>query len=696
MRSRPRFRVRADGSLAQTFTVSSTREAFSDADDAAARRDLRRRARRLRRRLLAPPPRLVVSDWCDKNRWLSQGASSAGGRWRTDKTPYLREILDAIGDAAVPEIVIPKAAQVGGSEVILNAIGYMMAEDPGPSLLIQPTVEAAKNFVGERLEPMLRDSPRLRGIVRGGNGRRHSDDTKQKKTFAGGYIAAIGSNSTAGLRSRPIRWLFVDELDEWEASVGDQGDPLELATRRTTTFHNRKRIVVSTPTVEGASKTWELWEASDQRHYEMPCPTCGEFQRLEWKNARGEYCLEADRDEAGELMPATARYRCQAEGCGALIPEREKSRMLARGRWRATHPGRRARGYHIHGLLSPWLSWAEILEKFLASRRSRDLLQVFVNTFLGLPFAPDSEKLEPTALMARAEPFGPREVLETDDAPTYFLPPSVGLVTAGVDVQKDRLEVLTVGFAAREEAFVLEWAQLYGNPTEFAVWQELDAWLLEPRGGVTPAAVCIDTGYLQGAVYRYARSVSSARRILPTKGEDGRGRLLIQRPGPVKRKGEEKPWLVGVDTAKDLLAARLRSALGAPGSVHFSDTLAPEFYAQLTAEHLVPKVRGGRVVRLWELLPGRRNEALDLTILCLAALHSLGPKTIATLASYAARRAATLEAIGSKSGQNPPPGDDDGGAVVAPLEPPRPTPPPVSPFSLPRAPGKRGGFVRRY
>jgi phage terminase large subunit GpA-like protein len=514
-------------------------------------------------------------------------------------------------------------------------------------LMIQPTVEMAEAWSKERLAPMLRDTPALRGIrtteTRGMA--RSSDDTLRRKVYPGGWLAILGANSAASLASRPVRRVIGDERDRWPISAGNEGDPLELARRRTITYWNRKIVEGGTPTEEGVSSTWDKWGLSDQRHWVVPCPHCGEEQRLRWRDDDGQYHLVCDRDEDGRLIPETAAYRCAH--CAALIEERQKAAMIAAGRWVAEQPGRRVRGYHIWAAYSPWMTWAEIVREFEAARGAEALLRVFVNTILGLPFAPAAEKLDPSKLMARAEPMD-------------VVPPEVGLLTAGVDVQADRLEYVVAGWGEREAACVLEYGQVEGDPGKDETWGALAEVLGAPRDGLRIRAVCADTGYRPETVWRWAHGRLPFK-VFPTKGMDGRGRLIVTAPGAVTHKRQRRPWLVGTDTAKDSLAARLRSVVPGPQSVRFADTLVPEYYEHLTAEELRTVYVQNRPVRRWTLRPGRRNEGLDCTVLALAALHALGARTIATLGALAERR-----------------------------KPPEPRETPAPP---PRRPARRGGWV---
>jgi phage terminase large subunit GpA-like protein len=589
---------------------------------------LRAIERELRARHFQPPPRLTVSQWADRYRVLPRT-----GRWRTDRTPYLRGIMDALSDDSIERIAFMKPTQVGGTEVLLNALGFYAAEDPCPILLIQPTVDMAKGFSRERVDDLLSMSPRLRGLVRK-SGRRSSEDTLQFKSFPGGFLAIIGANSPSGLRSRAIRVLLADELSAWPESAGDEGDPLELAERRTATFWDRKIVGTSTPTVHGFCAITRLWEDSDQRRFFVPCPHCGEYQPFRWRNSDdetlhnieveepGRYRLLFERDDADEVIPESVTYTCD-NGC--VIEERHKPQMLAAGEWRAFRTGRRIAGFHLNALYSPWVSWAEICSKFLKAKSSPELLKTWVNTFGGMPWKDAGDRIEPHALMARAEALDP-------------VPPDIAGVTIGVDVQGSWLDCQLVAWGAREESWVLARHQIEGDPESLGTWDALDEWLWQDHGAPL-FGVAVDTGYLPERVWRWMDRQPAARRrlLFGTKGMPGRRPTFVTPPGATTTKKQRRPWLVSVDEGKDLLARRLRAQPG-PGFVHFADTLDPAYFEQLTAEQVVTVYRAGRPVREWRLIPGRRNEALDTYLLALAALYARGPKLVGRLHEYVEKR----------------------------------------------------------
>src|SRR3990167_4939868 len=336
---------------------------------------------------LEPPPTITVSEWADRFRMLSPEASSEPGQWHTARAPYQRALMDAAMSDDVHTVVIMSSSQIGKSEILLNTIGYLIDLDPCPILMVQPTLEMAEAFSKDGLEPMLRDTPTLRAKVK--LGKRDASNTIRHKGFPGGQITLAGSNSPAGLASRPIRVVAADEVDKWD--VSDEGDPLALAARRTATYWNAKHIVTSTPTIRGVSRIEAKYAESDQRRCFVPCPHCESMHVLEWQHVKWT---------GGD--PETAHLVCP--GCGATIDEAERARMLQTPEWRASAPFRGIAGFHLWEAYSPWRRLADIVADFLEAKKAPDTLQVFINTSLGETWEEQGEQAEGHVLLARREP----------------------------------------------------------------------------------------------------------------------------------------------------------------------------------------------------------------------------------------------------------------------------------------------------
>ena len=452
---------------------------------------------------LRPDQALSVSEWADAERVISGRAAGEPGRWRTARTPYLRVPADALGPRSpIRRVVVMKAAQLGFTELAVNWLGFTICHAPAPFLFVQPTVELGKRLSRQRIDTAIAESPTLRARVSAARGR-DAANTILLKEFPGGLVAITGANSAAGLCSFSCRNWVLDELDRFPLNVDGEGDPLSLVEARGRTFGaRRKELLMSTPTHAGLSRIEREFSATDQRRYFVPCPYCGhrqplDFARLEWEPGR----------------PKTARYRCA--GCQALIREGSKTRMLAHGEWRATAPvvDASVAGFHLNALYSPvgWLSWAEIAAAAEAAAGDPQKLQTFTNTVLGETYAtpadaPDWHRLrerQTTALLGTI----PRGVL---------------FLTAGVDVQRDRLEISIWGWGRGLRSWLVDHRILDGDPASEACWAALSlvcaaTWPVGDELAMPLAKIAIDTGYATPAVYRWARH-AAARARRPRQG----------------------------------------------------------------------------------------------------------------------------------------------------------------------------------
>ena len=407
-----------------------------------------------------PRSKLTGSEWADLYRYVAPGTSPEPGEWRTSRVPYLREPMDAATDRRTETVVLMWSSQLGKSELLLNILGFYVDQEPAPQLMLQPTLEAAESFSKERIDPTFRYSPGLANkLEEGKDGRgssRKSSTTIRMKHYPGGYLALVGSNSPAGLASRPIRVLLCDEIDRYESTK--EGDPLKLARQRTTNFHNRKIVLVSTPTIKGASPIHAEYLKSDQRLYYIPCPHCGHEHEWRW-----EY-VKWDKDESGNALPFTARIECPK--CGGRVREAYKPNpdLLSAGKWKPTNPDSRIRGYHINSLCSPWVNLYELVEEFLLATKNRDKtgLMEFINLKLGEPWDErDGDEDIWEHLHRRREYY-------VDDN----LPDGVVILTAGVDVQRDRLECTVYGWGVGKECWGIEHRVIRGAPDSLDTWQQ--------------------------------------------------------------------------------------------------------------------------------------------------------------------------------------------------------------------------------
>lgn len=552
------------------------------------------------RKRLKPPPRLTVSEWADQYRKLSAESSAEPGSWKTSRAEYQRGIMDAISDPSIETVVLMMGAQMGKSECLNNVVGYHIAQDPSPILVVQPTLDMAQTWSKDRLAPMLRDTPALQGLVKDPRSR-DSGNTTLHKSFPGGHVTGCGANSPASLASRPIRIVLCDEVDRFPISAGTEGDPVTLARKRSATFWNRKIILVSTPTNKGASRIEQAFEESDKRLYYVPCHDCGHEQTLKWSQVQ----FESDR-------PETAGYAC--ESCGSIWDDAGRARAVRRGEWRATDKFAKTAGFCVSGLYSPWIPLEDAVRDFLAARKQPSTLRVWVNTYLAETWEEDGEGVDDYSLSERAEDWGD-------------IVPADGLIlTAGVDVQDDRLEAEIVAWGKDEESWSIAYKTIHGDPSGPVVWRDLDEFLYgvyehEYGEEMVVRATCIDSGgHHTQAVYKYV-STREAKRIFAIKGVGGEGKPMIGKPSK-NNIGKIKLFPVGVDTVKSELFSRFKITEPGPGYCHFPEGRDPEYYKQLTAEKVKIKYHKGFARR--EFVKIRtRNEALDVRVYAKAALALL-------------------------------------------------------------------------
>jgi phage terminase large subunit GpA-like protein len=566
-----------------------------------------------------PDPLLTVSEWADQYRVLSTRASAEPGPWRTERTPYLKEIMDCLSPSSpVERVVFMKGAQVGATECGNNWIGYVIHQAPGPMMAVQPTVEMAKRNSKQRIDPLIEESEVLRKLVRDPRSR-DSGNTVLAKEFPGGVLVMTGANSAVGLRSMAARYLFLDEIDGYPGDVDDEGDPIQLVAARARTFARRKIYLVSTPKITGLSRIEAAFEESDQRRYWVPCPVCGEYQTLKFAQLTWP-----------KGKPKQAVYVC--EHCSARLENHQKHTMLARGEWRPSAVGDgRTAGFWLSSLYSPvgWFSWADAAEMFEKARKNPTLLQVFVNTVLGETWAEAGDAPDWQRLYDRRENYR----LGTVPAGGLFL-------AAGCDVQRDRLEIALVAWGRNRENWLTDYVVLDGDTSRPEVWDRLTDLLnttyphaCGARLGIVRMAV--DSGFATQQVYAWAREQGPGR-VLVTKGYET-GSAPIGQPSAVevtldgrKIKRGVKVWPVATGMLKSELYGWLKLERPTaesgkpcpPGYCHFPQ-LPEEFFKQLTAEQLVPKVVKGYRKLEW-VKTRERNEALDTYVLCRAAATQYG------------------------------------------------------------------------
>lgn len=541
---------------------------------------------------------------------------------------FQRGIHDAVTDRNIHGVVLMKSAQVGYTQMLKNIIGYYIDQDPSPMMLVQPTSGMAKSFSKDRLAPMLRDTPCLKGKVKSARDR-DSGNTVMHKQFPGGQITLAAAASASELASRPIRVALLDEVDRYPLNVKGEGDAVGLVLARLKTFWNSKWMMGSTPTRANESRIYDAFKNSDQRYYYVPCPHCDEMQTLKFEQLKWD-----------EGKPEEAYYVCEHNGC--VITDGQRNSAVRKGKWVATKPFNGVAGFHISELYSEFSSFAKVAASYEEKKDTPEKLQTFFNTVLGLPYEEATEGV--TA-----------DMFETlvDDYERRTVPNGVGVLTAFVDIQKDRAEFSVIGFGRHLEPFVIDHQVVYGsiNDASFreGLAEELRSLDYERQDGVIMPLkqIGIDSGYETKSVYDLVRLIGS--KAVATKGVGGFSRDLVARPnykdytvnGKVVKRGM-KLYALGVDVAKVWVYDRFTLDSNKVGRAHFPDGMSDDYFEQLSAERLqIQNVRGYKQ-RRWVKV-NDRNEALDCFVGCVAMAVILGAD------KYSSRTWDKLTAINAES-----------------------------------------------
>jgi phage terminase large subunit GpA-like protein len=544
----------------------------------------------------------------------------AGTRWSNDFAPYQVGIMDAFHEPRVEIVVVMGSSQWGKTAIAVNMVAYHIKHDPCTIQVVEPTVDPmAKDFGRNRLEPAIAASPALFNVV-GTKRAKDSANTVLQKSFKGGSLTIGGANSAASLAARSTRLLVLDEIDRYPPELPGEGSTIAIAIKRTTSYRNRRRILMlSSPTLEGAPiHAW--FQQGDQRRWYVPCPSCGTFHPFEWSNVRW-----IDND------PATARLHCPA--CDYAIDEAQRVAILKHGKWVAEHPEDRVDksivSYHIWEAYSPLSSLREIVTTFLRARAAqkagdRSELHTWENTTLGEPVEPDKgDGVEPSGLLLRRESYAGVD-----------LPDGVCCLTAGIDTQDDRLEALVYGWGIGEESWLVDRQVFPGDTSQPEPWDAVGRFVQttyqHASGDMLPIhASCIDSaGHRTELVYAFAFRWAASR-VFATIGRDGQ-RPLVSSPSPRRwGRGERQVALytIGVDSGKALFLSRLNVTEKGPGHIHLpaTDWCDEELVAQMTSERLKKKWKKGIPTQVWVKVRAR-NEGLDCSVLALSALRLLNPK----------------------------------------------------------------------
>ena len=575
---------------------------------------------------MKPPDDLTVTEWAEKNRRLSAESSAEPGPWRTERTPYLREPMNAWTDPKIRHIVMVAASQVGKSEFLNNCIGYVIDQDPGSILFVHPTTIDAKEYSKLRIAPMIRDCPTLRKKVSDPKSR-DSGNTILQKTYPGGILTMCGSTEAHALASKPIRYVLGDERDRWALSAGNEGDPWDLAMARQTTFYNAKSGEVSTPTVKNASAIEAAYATGTMERWKSRCPHCGEYHEIQWADIRFEH------DEIIIAGKKTYKVRsvCYAcPGCGCISTEAEMKRAPAR--WEADNPAayeQGTRSFWLNAFVSQWASWESIILKYLNAIGSTRKMQVVYNTCFGELWEDRGDLEDEDSLMARREEY-PAE-----------LPEGVLVLTAGVDTQDDRMEYEIVGHGHFGETWGIEKGIVMGRPDDDAVWAQLDELVFdrvlrfENGVGLKMSMSFVDEGGHFTQEVRMQCRARLGKKVFCIKGMPGSDKPYTAPPKKqkiiIKQTAVGTCWQyqIGVDSGKEVIMDNLRVQTPGAKYCHFPkrDDYSSGYFTGLLSEVKVYDPNKKQPWQ-WKKIPGHeRNEALDCRNYALAAFKVL-PKNL--------------------------------------------------------------------
>lgn len=571
--------------------------------------------------LLKPPEKLHVDEWADKYRWISSESASEAGPWRTSRTPYSKEIMRAFTDPRVRIITVVAPSQVGKSEIELNCLGYIIDNAPGSTMYVHPDLSVAREFSRHRIEPMLNDCKRLREKMQTKK-KSSSSNTILQKSFPGGMLKIIGTESAKALASTPVRYLIGDERDRWAFDAAGEGDSWELAEARQTTFYNSKALEVSSPTVKGKSPIVKSFMQGTQAYWCHKCPECGEYHFILFEHIRYETEV---KEIGGEKIYKAKVLGFACPNCGVITPEKIMKRQPQK--WIMNNAEAYESGhvsFWISPFAHPWRQWRTITDKFLKVKDDPLKLRTFVNTVLGQPFEDRGEIADEDTLLARREDYGAE------------LPEGVLALTCGVDTQDNRLEYEVIGHGYFGETWGIEKGYIMGVPDTPEVWARLDdviehVYKFKDGKGLKILMTCVDSGghYTQ-EVYEYCRT-RFEKHVVAIKGKGG-DIQYINLPRKAIIRGNKKKWTwlytLGVDAGKSTIMGNLKVQTAGPKFCHFplKDNYNMAYFNGLLSEKLVCKKTTSGFKWYWERIPGHaHNEALDCRNYAMAAFKIINP-----------------------------------------------------------------------
>lgn len=609
-------------------------EAFIPEDKEDSIERFKNAINQLTKQILKPRPKLTGSEWANTYFQLSPENSAEPGKYRWERMPWQKEMLDVACGEEYKDIVLMTSARVGKTVTMMATTGYFMHQSPSPILWLLPTETIAKQFSNNDVDPMLRDTPVLRDLVKE-KFTREGGNTTLSKRYVGGTMTFVGGQNSSGLHGKTIRVLFADEIDRYPESAGKDGDVIDLASIRTTTFqHKAKRIYASTPTVTDFSAIEKKFKESDQRHFYVPCPQCGHKQILEWEQL------------AYKTDPINPKYICKA--CEYGITESEKYQMLINGEWIRHNADSRIAGFFLNALYSVNMTWAELVAEWTSINKNRHKLQVFMNSRLAKSFQLIEEYIGANKLGERLEVYNAEVPTKTEQCN------GVGVLTCGVDIQANRIEAYVWGFGKSDECYLIDFRLFEGDTQKNLVFEQLTNFLLNERyqtisgAKIGIRAIAIDSGYNANRIARYVRDLKqidhAGRTIMAVKGDATYTSGILERQAKFYKESGQTYFRVGVNPAKDHIAQLFNNPDAGENYVHLpvaypkrSDQerfLDKETLYQLTGEKKVYEYKGPRRIGSWKAMRDR-VEALDCFVYAYAALMALGPEVFRKLGEYA-------------------------------------------------------------
>ena len=539
-------------------------------------------------KILKPPELLTVSEWADKHRILSEQDSSSPGHWRTSKTPYLKKVMDAFNDLSIYDITFCAGTQLGKTAAEQNMIGYAISQDPGPMMIVYPTEKLAEFTSERRLKPMfkLTESIKTRFFER--------ESKRLELSFESMYIALVGANSPSDLSSRPVRYIFFDEIDKFPAWSGAEASPIKLAEERTKTFYNRKIVKVSTPTLK-TGYIWQAWEKADmQYNYYLPCPHCGESPVLEFSQIKWPEDMDISQ------VKNNAWYECKF--CHNAIYDRQKIQMLRDGTWKGNKKvtGKvRKVAFHMSSLYSPWLSFGDVASEFLESKDVPSLLMNFINSWLAEPWVDKSSKLKSDIVMEKQLPYDRGR-----------MPEDAQLITCGIDCQLDHFWYSVRAWGPHLTSWLVDYGRI-------ETWADVETVInrsyADSNGEVRNVNLaCIDSGYNTDEVYIFcAQHIDVA---VPTKGSSTQ--LKSRYNVTILDRGKAfglRLYTFDPNQLKNFIASRMNINAGDYGSWNVYRDIDREYCDQICAEQLVEKKdKKGKITSVWEKISSHaQNHLLD-------------------------------------------------------------------------------------